>query len=96
MTPSPKPSPSVTVAPELLKPPIQSKDISDEFAKTFQALDCSTNEPLSGVLDDEAKYLITCEEGNAYNGGEGSDDVWEYALVDYRDNNITVVPVPTA
>jgi preprotein translocase subunit SecD len=63
---TPKPSPSVTVAPELLKPPIQSKDITDQFAKIFQALDCSTNQALSGVLDDESKYLITCDQTNAY------------------------------
>lgn len=65
-SPAPKPSPSVTVAPELLVPPIQSKDITEDFAKTFQALDCATNEPLSGVLDDEALYLITCDKDNAY------------------------------
>lgn len=32
------------------------------------------------------------EEGNAYQGGEGSDDVWEYGLVDYRENPITITP----
>lgn len=32
------------------------------------------------------------EEGNVYNGGEGSDDVWEYGLVDYRQNPITITP----
>lgn len=36
------------------------------------------------------------EEGKSYQGGAGSDDVWEYGLVDYRQNNITVVPMPPA
>jgi hypothetical protein len=31
------------------------------------------------------------ENGNSYQGGEGSQDVWEYGLVDYRDNPITIV-----
>ena len=65
-SPTAKPSPSVTVAPELLKPPIQSKDITEDYAKIFQALDCTTNEALSGVLDDESMYLITCDQDNAY------------------------------
>lgn len=30
------------------------------------------------------------EEGNSYQGGEGSDDVWEYALIDYRSNPILI------
>lgn len=33
------------------------------------------------------------EEGNPYEGGEGSEDVWEYGLVDYRQNKITVAPM---
>lgn len=65
-SPAPKPSPSVTVAPELLKAPIQAKEVTEEFATIFQALDCSTNDPLSGVLDDETQYLITCDETNEY------------------------------
>jgi hypothetical protein len=36
------------------------------------------------------------EEGNSYQGGMGSEDVWEYAVVDYRQNTITVVPMPPA
>jgi len=32
------------------------------------------------------------EEGNPYGGGEGSEDVWEYGLVDYRDNPIEITP----
>jgi hypothetical protein len=32
------------------------------------------------------------ENGNPYNGGEGSDTVWEYGLVDYRSNPIDVKP----
>lgn len=32
------------------------------------------------------------EEGNVYNGGEGSEDVWEYGLVDYRQNPIIITP----
>jgi len=30
------------------------------------------------------------EEGNPYQGGEGSGDVWEYGLVDYRQNPIDI------
>lgn len=33
------------------------------------------------------------EEGKPYYGGEGSDNVWEYGLVDYRQNKISVVPI---
>lgn len=33
------------------------------------------------------------EQGRPYQGGEGSDDVWEYALVDYRQNPIDIVEV---
>lgn len=32
------------------------------------------------------------ENGEVYQGGEGSDDVWEYGLVDYRQNPILVKP----
>jgi hypothetical protein len=28
--------------------------------------------------------------GEIFYGGEGSEDVWEYALVDYRDNDIEI------
>jgi hypothetical protein len=31
------------------------------------------------------------ENGRIYDGGEGSHDVWEYGLVDYRNNPITIV-----
>ena len=31
--------------------------------------------------------------GEVYNGGEGSTDTWEYALVDYRDNPIEIEPM---
>ena len=30
--------------------------------------------------------------GEIYEGGEGSEDVWEYGLVDYRQNPIVVKP----
>jgi hypothetical protein len=36
------------------------------------------------------------EEGNSYQGGMGSEDVWEYGLVDYRQNDIHIVPMPPA
>jgi hypothetical protein len=32
------------------------------------------------------------EEGNVFNGIDGSEDVWEYGLVDYRQHEIVVVP----
>lgn len=32
-------------------------------------------------------------DGEVYEGGEGSDDVWEYGLVDYRDNLIEIKAV---
>ena len=32
-------------------------------------------------------------EGEVFYGGEGSEDVWEYALVDYRQNYIEIVPI---
>lgn len=32
-------------------------------------------------------------EGQVYDGGEGSEDVWEYGLTDYRDNDIEIVEV---
>ena len=31
--------------------------------------------------------------GEVYDGGEGSEDVWEYALTDYRRNPIAIVPL---
>ena len=64
--PKASPTPTVSVAPELLKPPIQAADVTDQFVKQFQALNCKTNEALSGVLDDEAKYLITCDQKGDY------------------------------
>jgi hypothetical protein len=33
------------------------------------------------------------EEGNVFQGGMGMSDVWEYALVDYRDNPIEIEEV---
>lgn len=32
--------------------------------------------------------------GEIYNGGLGSEDVWEYGLVDYRQNLITITETP--
>ncbi len=58
---SPSPTPSVSVAPELLKPPIQTKTADADFGKRFQALDCTKNDVLSGAVDDEAQYLVTCQ-----------------------------------
>ncbi len=34
------------------------------------------------------------EEGNVYNGGLDSEDVWEYGLVDYRQNPIAIQVMP--
>lgn len=36
------------------------------------------------------------EEGRPYMGGMGSEDIWEYGLVDYRQNPIVVVQMPDA
>jgi hypothetical protein len=32
--------------------------------------------------------------GEVYDGGKGSADTWEYALVDYRQNPIEIEPMP--
>ena len=58
---SPTPESSVSVAPELLIPPIQSPDGSGDFADRFAALDCNDSEVLSGSTDDPSQYLISCE-----------------------------------
>jgi hypothetical protein len=34
------------------------------------------------------------EEGNVHNGGLDSEDVWEYGLVDYRQNPIVIQVMP--
>jgi preprotein translocase subunit SecD len=60
-TPEPAPEASVSVAPELLIPPIQSPDGSGDFADRFAALDCNDSEVLSGSTDDPSQYLISCE-----------------------------------
>lgn len=59
---TPAPSPTVSVAPELLVPPIQSVDASGDFADRFQALNCAESDILQGSTDDPAQYLITCEK----------------------------------
>jgi len=58
---SPTPEASVSVAPELLIPPIQSPDGSGDFADRFAALDCNDSEVLNGSTDDPSQYLISCE-----------------------------------
>lgn len=59
----PSPTPTKSVAPELLQPPIQSKDGSGDFADRFAALDCKNSKVLEGgQIDDPTQYLITCEK----------------------------------
>lgn len=60
-TPESTPESSVSVAPELLIPPIQSPDGSGDFADRFAALDCNDSEVLNGSTDDPSQYLISCE-----------------------------------
>lgn len=58
---TPTPTPTVSVAPELLKAPIQSKTADEDFGKRFQALNCDKSDVMSGSVDDEAQYLVTCQ-----------------------------------
>lgn len=60
-TPESTPESSVSVAPDLLIPPIQSPDGSGDFADRFAALDCNDSEVLNGSTDDPSQYLISCE-----------------------------------
>lgn len=60
-TPESTPESSVSVASELLIPPIQSPDGSGDFADRFAALDCNDSEVLNGSTDDPSQYLISCE-----------------------------------
>lgn len=57
-TPESTPESSVSVASELLIPPIQSPDGSGDFADRFAALDCNDSEVLNGSTDDPSQYLI--------------------------------------
>jgi preprotein translocase subunit SecD len=63
---SPSPTPTVSVDPALLEPPIQGDQPDEDLAKRFQALNCETNKPLAGAVDDEAKYLVTCDKDGTY------------------------------
>jgi preprotein translocase subunit SecD len=59
---APEPTPTVSVAPDRLVPPIQSPDAQGDFAERFAALDCAESDILNGSTDDPAQYLVSCEK----------------------------------
>jgi len=65
--PAPSANPTPSVDPALLKPPIQSKTLTEQYANIFKALDCATSNSVDGAKpDDETQYLIACDKDGAY------------------------------
>lgn len=63
---SAQPTPTSTIDPTTLVAPIQSDALDDAFFAIFQAVDCDKSDIGNGAMDDETKYLVTCDEDGAY------------------------------
>ncbi|MGL4744548.1 MAG: protein translocase subunit SecD [Dermatophilaceae bacterium] len=59
---SPAPGPSPSDSPGAPRAPTDLAWITPEVQATYDALDCSTEDALDGLVDDPAKPLVTCED----------------------------------
>ena len=60
-SPSPSPSASTSGAGQAKGDPYSLEQITPELTAQFTALDCSQEEALEGIVDDETKPMVTCD-----------------------------------
>lgn len=70
---------------------VKTEQTEEDLREDFQMNSLEDGE-YEGCGDSAWILFTRGENGEVYQGGEGSDDVWEYGLVDYRQNPIVVKP----